>query len=240
LEHQPSFSRRFRTGVAVCGIALLVAIIFTMNCARAPVAKPTPAPTPPKPTPPAVPPGFVMKPFQVSMHDEMRKSYESADEVMAGVFTGIREDDPKNIVYYLENFTLFNKETLSWEKPEDVIVEIRPGEFKPEIILQQELKRLVPLDRVGICWDLYQGRRSVYLVEGQRNLVFLKVGLNEATSKSYRTLLDAYPVTPECRTVDVFNLMIRHLIEGDPGARTVGFGAVLGSWPDSDPSSLCR
>jgi hypothetical protein len=42
----------------------------------------------------------------------------------------------------------------------DVIVEVRPGEFKPEIIRRQDLKRLVPLDTVGICWDFYDGNRG--------------------------------------------------------------------------------
>jgi hypothetical protein len=97
----------------------------------------------------------------------------------------------------------------------DVIVEVRHGEFKPEIIRRAELKRLVPLDRVGICWDIYEGNRTVFLVEGQKNLVFLKVGLDEANSESCRNLLDAYPTTSECRPVDVFHLMIRRLVAAD-------------------------
>jgi len=156
-----------------------------------------------------------MQPFQLSMHEEMRKSYEQADEIMNGVLTGIHEDDDKNIVYYFGDFSLFNKETFSWGQPMDVIVEVRPGEFKPEIIRRQELKRLIPLDRVGICWDFNEGNRSVFLIEGQKNLVFLKVGLNEVTCESYRNLLDAYPVTTECRAIDVFNLMIRHLVKSE-------------------------
>ncbi len=216
MDLQSSLSRRARAGVAGCAIALFAAIALTQSCARPPTPTVEPQPAA-KPTPPAVPPGFAMKPFQMSMQEEMRKSYEGADEIMAGVFTGIREDEAQSIVYYFENFSRFNKETFSWGKPEDVVAEVRPGEFKPEIIRQQELKRLVLLDRVGICWDLYEGRRSVFLVEGQKNLIFLKVGLNEATNKSYRSLLDAYPATAECRAVDVFNLMIRHRIEGDSG-----------------------
>jgi len=212
LDHQRTFSRRSKTGIVIRGIVLLAAIVLILSCARAPEVEPEPAP---RPTPPAVPPGFAMKPFQVSMHEEMRKSYERADEIMTGVLTAIREDDAKNILYYFENFSLFNKETLSWGKPMDVILEVRPGDLTPEIIRRQELKRLVPLDRVGICWDFYEGSRSVYLVEGQKNLIFLKVSLNEATSESFRNLLDAYPATAECRAVDVFNLMIRRLAEGD-------------------------
>jgi hypothetical protein len=211
LDYQRTFGRRNRTGQFICGSALLAAIALIWSCAPAPEIEPEPAPAP---TPPAAPPGFIMKPFQVSMHEEMRRSYRQADEIMTGVLTGIYEDDPKNIVFYFADFSLFSKGTLSWGQPMDVIVEVRPGEFKPEIIRRQELKKLVPLDRVGICWDFYEGRRSVYLVEGQRNMIFLKISLNEATSESYRNLLDAYPVTAECRAVDVFNMMIRHLVEG--------------------------
>jgi len=36
-------------------------------------------------------------------------------------------------------------------------------------------------------------------------------GLDLAQNKSYRILLDAYPVTKECRAVDVFHLVVRHL-----------------------------
>ncbi len=156
-----------------------------------------------------------MKPFQVLMHDEMRKSYDQADEIMIGVFAGTYEDDHHGSVYYFEDFNLFKKETFSWGPAMKVIVEVRSEKFKPEIIRQGEFRNLIALDRVGICWDDYEGRRSVFLVEGQANLVFLKTGLDLAQNKSYRILLDAYPATKECRAVDVFHLMIRRLAEGE-------------------------
>jgi hypothetical protein len=99
----------------------------------------------------------------------------------------------------------------------DVIVQIKPGRFKPEIIGEREFKRLIALDKVGICWDNYEGNRSVYLVEGQKNLVFLEVGLDDVNSESYRKFIDAYPATRECRAVDVFNLTIRRFVEGEKG-----------------------
>ncbi|MBM3285712.1 MAG: hypothetical protein FJY81_07540 [Candidatus Aminicenantes bacterium] len=203
-----------KTGIVLCRSAVLLAIALVLSCARAPEVQPEPAAMP---SLPPVPPGFVMKSFQVSMHEEMRKSYGQADEIMTGVFAGTYEDEHKGLVYYFGDFSLFDKQTVSWGPAMDVIVEVRPDTFKPEIIRRQEFIKLIALDRVGICWDFYDGRRSVFLVEGQKNLVFLKVGLAEATNDSLRNLLDAYPVTRECRAVDVFNLMIRRLAEEAKG-----------------------
>lgn len=198
-----------RTRIVFCGSLLLLAAALTVSCARAPEIKPEPAAGPALP---AVPPGFVMKSFQVLMSEEMRKSYEQSDEIMTGIFAGSFVDEQNHLVYYFGDFSLFDKETLSWSPPLDVIVEAQPGPFKPEIIGQQEFKKLIALDRVGICWDFYEEKRTVYLVEGQKNLLFLKLGLDEANNTSFRRLVDAYPVTRDCRAVDVFNLMIRHLV----------------------------
>lgn len=140
-----------KTGIALCRSVLLLAVALALSCGRAPRVQPGPAA---EPTLPAVSPGFLMKSFQVSMSEEMRKSYGQADEIMIGIFA-------------------------------------------------------------GICWDFYEGNRSVYLVEGQKNLVFLEVGLDDVNSESYRKFIDAYPVTRECRAVDVFNLTIRRLVEGE-------------------------
>jgi hypothetical protein len=198
--------------IVLCRGVLLLATALALSCARAPETQTELAA---EPALPALPSGFVMSPFQVSMHEEMRESYEQADEIMIGIFAGTYKDKPKRLVYYFGDFSLFDKETFSWGPTMDVIVEVRRGKFEPEIIRQQEFKRLIALDRVGICWDFYEGRRSVFLVEGQKNLVFLTVGLDEGTNESNRYLIDAYPVTRECRAVDVFNLMIRHLVEGE-------------------------
>ncbi len=197
-----------------CWSIVWLALALSLSCARAPEIKPAPEP---KPSLPPVPPGFVLKPFQSSMRDEMQKSYPQADEVMIGVLAGVDAEQKDKAVYYFENFSLFNKQTYSWGPVLDVLVEVRPGPFKVEIIRRDEFKRLIALDRVGICWDFYEGKRSLYLVEGQRNLIFLKVELDVNTSRAYRYLIDAYPVTGECRAVDVFHLMIRHLAEEEQG-----------------------
>ncbi len=185
---------------------LLLAIALAMSCARRPEVKREPEP---KPAPPPVAPGFIPKSYQISMRDEMERSYAQADEVMVAVLAGINEDPKKGSVYYFEDFKIFNKPSLSWGPALDVLVEVRPGSFKPELIRRDEFKRLIALDRVGICWDFDKGKRFIYLVEGQRNLIFLKVELEESTSRAYRYLLDAYPVTRECGSVDVFHLMLR-------------------------------
>lgn len=155
------------------------------------------------------------------MQEEMVRSYGRADEILVGVFAGIHEDTNNQTSYYFEDFSSFNKETLTWSSRVEVIVEVRASFLKPEIIRRAEFKRLIPLDRVGICWDFYQGKRSVFLVEGQRNLVFLEAGLDETENSAYRELVDAYPVTQECRAVDVFNLMIRDIAVTLPPQRPV-------------------
>lgn len=146
------------------------------------------------------------------MSEEMRKSYDRADEIIIGIFTGIYHDKKDGLICYFSDFNRFDKETLSWGSPQNVIMKIRPDEFKPKIIRRNEFKRLIDLDRIGICWDYYQGNRYIYLVEGKKNLLFLELGYDDASNASYRNLLDAYPVTDECRARDVFNLMIRDLV----------------------------
>ncbi len=191
--------------------ALFLATGLAVSCGRAPEVRPAPAP---RPELPSVPSGFVMTSYQMAMSEEMQKSYGQADEIMIGIFSGIFKEGKGPSIYYFSDFSLFDKRTFSWSPPFDVIVQVQADPCLPEIIRPQEFKQLLPLDRTGICWDFYEGRRSVYLVEGQKNLIFLKVGLDEASNESVRSLLDAYPVTRECRAADVFNLMIHHLVEG--------------------------
>jgi hypothetical protein len=181
-----------------------------MGCAACHKVTPGPAPAPAKAPPP--PSGFVMKPFQRSMKEEMQKSYDRANEIVVGVFTGTHQDKKNGVVYYFSDFSRFDKETLSWGPSQNVIMEVRPNKLKPEIIRRSEFETLVDLDKTGICWDFYQGNRHVFLVEGKMNLLFLELGFDEATGNSYRNLLDAYPDTDECRAKDVFNLMIRDLV----------------------------
>ncbi len=190
-------------------ILLLISILAT-SCARGPAVQPQPEPEK-KPALPPAPSGFVMKSFQRAMSQEMRKSLDRADEIIVGVFSGLYQDQNDGPIYYFNDFSSFNKETLSWEPLQNVILQVRTNKVKPEIIGRNEFSTLIDLDKIGICWDSYQGNRSIYLVEEKENLIFLEFGFDEASSQSYWNLLDAYPVTKECRAKDVFNLMIRDL-----------------------------
>jgi hypothetical protein len=145
------------------------------------------------------------------MKEEMRKSYDRANEIIVGVFTSTHEDENNGLTYYFSDFSRFDKVTLSWESPQNVIMQVQPDDFRHEIIWREEFPDLIDMDKIGICWDVYQGKRSIFLVEGKMNLIFLELGYDEASGKSYRNLLDAYPVTDECRARDVFNLMIKDL-----------------------------
>jgi len=196
----------------VCLVTL--AAVLMISCAPRPEVHPEPEPEPLEPPP--TPSGFVMKPFHRSMHEEMRKSYYSADEIVLGVFTGTHKNKKSGIIYYFADFSRFDKETLSWGPTQNVIMQVHPDKFQPEIIRRGEFKTLIDLDKTGICWDYYQGNRNVFLVEGRKNLIFLELGFDETTGNSYRNLLDAYPVTDECRARDVFNLMIQDLISKAP------------------------
>lgn len=190
----------------VC-LAALVALSMT-GCALGPKVQPEAEPMEVTPTPP----GFVMKSFHQSMKEEMRRSYDRANEIVIAVFTGTHKDKKNGTIYYFSDFIMFDKETLSWGPTQNVVMQVQQDKFKPEIIRRNEFKRLIDLDKTGICWDYYEGSRSVFLVEGKMNLIFLEMGFDEANSTPYRHLLDAYPVTDECRARDVFDLMIQGLI----------------------------
>jgi len=191
------------------------AAVLAAACATGPGARPQPEPAK-KPAPPPPAPGFVMKPFHRSMSEGMRKSYALADEIIIGEFTGTHQDDKGDLTCYFTDFSRFDKESLSWSPPQEVIMPVLPGKADPEIIRKNEFNTLIDLDKVGICWDAYEGRRSIYLVEGKKNLLFLEFGFDEVGGISYRNLLDAYPVTKECRAADVFNHMVRNLVTRRP------------------------
>jgi hypothetical protein len=192
----------------VCLSALTLALM--VSCAPQPEVLPEPEPEPVEAPPP--PSGFAIKSYHRSMKEEMRKAYDRANEIIVGIFTGIHQDKKSDLIYYFSDFSQFDKETFSWGSSQDVIMKVQPGIFEPEIIRQKEFKSLIDLDKIGICWDSYQGDRNVFLVEGKMNLLFLELGFNEATGDSYRILLDAYPATDECRARDVFALMIQDLL----------------------------
>jgi len=192
----------------VCLTALTLTLMT--SCAPRPEVLPEPEPEPVEaPSPPS---GFIMKSFHRSMKEEMRKSYDCADEIIVGVFSGTHQDKKRGLIYYFSDFSRFDKETLSWGSSQNVIMQVQAGELRPEIIRWNEFETLIDLDKIGICWDYYQGNRNVFLVKGKMNLIFLELGFDEATGDSYRNLLDAYTVTDECRARDVFNLMIQDIV----------------------------
>jgi hypothetical protein len=155
---------------------------------------------------------FEPKSFHYFMKEQMRQSYDRANEILIGEFTGTHQDEESGLIYYFSDFSLFDKQTLSWGESQNVIMKIQQDGLKPEIIWREEFKSLIDLDKTGICWDFYEGSRNVFLVEGRVNLIFLEAGFAEATSEAYRNILDTYPDTDECRAKDVFNLMIQDLV----------------------------
>ena len=157
--------------------------------------------------PPA--PKISMKPYHRSMRDEMEKSFEKADEILIGVYTGTFTEGPPSRADYFDTFRIFNKDTWTWGPEMNVLLPVIFQESKPEIITDLEFKTLSDLDKAGICWDDYEGPRVIYLVEGIPNLLFLRLSLDEADNTSRRILIDAYPITKDCRAKDVFDLMLR-------------------------------
>jgi len=188
--------------------ALGWAALTLVHCAsRPPEVKPEVEPESKVAVPAA--PRISLKPYHRSMRDEMLKSFEKADEIVVGVYTGTYGDGPAGRAYYFEQFRIFNKDSWTWTPEMSALLPVLFREVKPEIVSSQELKSLSDLDKTGICWDEYEGPRILFLVEAIPNLVFLKQILNEADNTSYRILIDCYPLTKECRARDVFDLMLR-------------------------------
>jgi len=187
--------------------ALMLAIFIMTGCVTSPEIQPQPDIEPE----PVVTVPFDMRPYHDDMMEEMRLSYERAEEIIVGVYSGSHQDDRLGLIHYFEDFSSFDKETISWGPVMNVIVQVQAMEFKPEIISRTEFPELSDLDKVGICWDVYQRARNIFLVEGEKMLIFLQTGYDEMNNRSYRNLIDAYPVTSVCQAKDVFDLMIRNL-----------------------------
>ncbi len=198
-----------RKRVIFVGCVSFLTAVILVSCASAPDILSGPEPET-KPAPPLPGTAFSMKPYHEAMNAEMRISFERADEIIVGVYSGSRKDEQFGTIHYFDDFKSFDKTTMSWGQAMKVIVQVQANEIKPEIIKKNEFKRLSGLDKVGICWDSYEQTRYVYLVEGQKMLIFLQAGYDEANNRSYRNMIDAYPVTPICRADDVFDLMIRN------------------------------
>jgi hypothetical protein len=192
------------------GFALVVLAFFAVHCASTPEPPPEPE-VKPKPTPPPPPPKFISKPYHTAMSKEMEKSYHRADEIVIGVYSGTHEDDLYGLAYFFEDFITFDKDTLSWGQVMNVIFQVLPHKLEPEIISAGEFRSLSDLDRVGICWDSYEQVRDVYLIQGEKMLIFLEQEYDEENNRSTRHLIDTYPVTKECNAKAVFDSMVRNL-----------------------------
>jgi hypothetical protein len=188
-------------------LAAGIFLLFMFNCVSTPELKPEPPPTV---TPPDQPlPDFVLKSHHAAMGLEMSKSYDQADEILLGIHTGSFVDETNGLTYFFENFQTFNKTTLSWGPVMEVVVQVLPHALKPEIITQSEFRGMIPMDKVGICWDSFKDNRYVYMIEGESTLLFLDLVFDEVTTNSYRYLIDTYPATRDCDAKTVFDLMIR-------------------------------
>lgn len=191
----------------VLGCAVGLAAAIAVNCGKIPDVQTEPEVK--IVIPPA--PKIIKKSYHHAMSEEMKKSFEQADEIIIGVYTGSYVDEPQGRAFYFDNFRNLNKETLIWGPVLDVLLPIQFHDLNPDIILRNEFKRLSDLDKVGICWDFYDQKRFVYLVEGVETLVFLEQIVDETNNSSYRNLIDTYPVTEDCNAKVVFELMLREM-----------------------------
>jgi hypothetical protein len=198
--------KKFAFSLVFCSAALISA-----SCtSRSPAVRTEPEPGG-KIVVPAEP-KIAMKPYHRSMRDEMQKSFERADEIILGIYTGSFADGPEGRLFYFDRFRTFDKAIWTWGPEMNVLLPVLFQEVRPEIITSREFKSLSGLDKVGICWDDYEGPRVIYLVEGIRAVVFLRQIFDEASNTSRRILIDTYPVTKECRAKDVFDLMLRERV----------------------------
>ncbi|MBM3305740.1 MAG: hypothetical protein FJY79_07355 [Candidatus Aminicenantes bacterium] len=195
--------------VPALGLAFLLWTIG--SCAKAPEPVAEPAAEAP-PAPPPAPAKFAVQPFHRSMSEGMRASYARADEILVGLVEGVVRDKTSGLTCYVSEFRRFDKTTLAWQPRQSSVMQVSADKLRPEIIRLGEFGQLIDLDKTGICWDLYEGVRNIYLVEGQENLLFLEHLTDESGEKLTRGLIDTYPATRECRAVDVFVLMVRDLV----------------------------
>lgn len=189
--------------IIILGCSVGLATLLSMNCASTPDARTE------SEAEIHAESKIMMKPYHHSMSEEMKISFERADEIIIGVYTGAHMDKQNGKIFYFDNFIRFNKKTLRWGSVENVLLSVLSFKFKPKIITREEYKYLNNLDKVGICWDYLEQKRYVYLVEGKRSLVFIEQIVDEEKNSSYRKLLDTYPVTKECNAKIVFDLMVR-------------------------------
>jgi hypothetical protein len=205
---------RNRNRVIALSFTVGFLVLVSSTCAPAPEVKKESVPE----VEPSIPikPGFMMKPYHHSMLEEMQKSYQRADEIIIGVYTGSYMDEQRVRKFYFENFRRFDRDSLTWSPVENILLPISFQGIKPELISQQEYKNLSELDRTGICWDYYDQTRYLYLVEGVETLVFLERTVDDIQNTSYRILIDTYPSTKNCNAKAVFDLMVKNMVKMDP------------------------
>ncbi len=210
-----SLHRRRIVGCALLAPALGVFLLLAARCAPRTAAPPAEAEAairiPPEPR-------ISLKPVHRSMRGGMRKSFEAADEIILGAYTGITQEGEPGRTHYFDRFRSFDKNSWTWGPETEALLPVFFEGLGPEIISEKEFRVLSAMDRIGICWDDFEGPRVVYLVQGIKTLVFLRHIIDEAGGTSRRILLDTYPDTRDCRAKDVFDLMLRD-IAGQPAIR---------------------
>ena len=189
--------------------SIFIAVLLISSC----ISKTEIQPGPETKEPAVVTAPFVLKPFHEEMQTEMRVIFEQADEIILGVYSGSHINEQIGLFHYFEDYKSLDKASLEWGPLMNVIFQVQAEELNPEIIKADEFKRLSELDKTGICWDLDEQTRYIYLVEGQKMLIFLQTGFDETRNESFRKLIDAYPVTPTCQAKEVFDLMIRDIMD---------------------------
>ena len=194
--------------ICACGLALGISVLLAVSCASRP-SEPiveSGIRVPPEPR-------ISLKPVHRSMREGMIKSFEAADEIILGVYTGITQDGPQGRLHYFDRFRSFDKTTWAWGPENEALLGVVFENVNPEILSEREFKTLSAMDRIGICWDDFEGPRVVYLAAGVPTLVFVKHIIDEAGGSSRRILLDTYPDSRHCRAKDVFDLMLRDIAE---------------------------
>ena len=186
------------------GLLLLLAVHCGPRPASPPVETEATVNIPPQPK-------LSLKPVHRSMREGMRKSFEVADEIILGVYTGITQDGERGRTHFFDRFRRFDKSSWTWGPETEALLPVFFEELRPEILSEKEFKTLSAMDRIGICWDDFEGPRVVYLAEGITTLVFLRHIIDESGGTSRRILLDTYPDTKDCRAKDVFDLVLRDI-----------------------------
>lgn len=205
----------------VTGLSL--AVFLNINCASTSAVKSEPEPSDEPVSGETAsyiePAPVAMKPYHHAMGEEMRRSFHRADEIIMAFYTGNRMDKPEGKTYYFDKFYKFNQETHTWGPVTNVLLPVIFRELKPQIIHRHDFKSLSKNDRIGICWDYYDERRFVYLIEGEYSILFLNQELDEETYTNNRILIDIYPVTKYCNTKTVFESMVHQATTSFPGRR---------------------